>query len=120
MTGQSKDDRGKKKKKAAVVLRDGESFPVYRPDELAAMLGVQVSTLREWRKLGRGPMFIRETAKSVVYLKETVHQWLRTNQQHTQVHYYSAQPPPPKKRTKPPPESDASSEPSGASGNAPQ
>jgi hypothetical protein len=54
---------------------------IIRPAELAAMLGILPDTLRKWRKSGRGPAFVRETPRSVVYLRQTVETWLRTNQQ---------------------------------------
>lgn len=68
-------------------LRDGESFPVYTVRELAAMLQVQPDTLRKWRVAGTGPKFIRESARSVVYLRESVHEWLKKRERRVQISY---------------------------------
>jgi hypothetical protein len=51
------------------------------PTELADMLGIKPDTLRKWRKRGRGPAFVSETPRSTVYLRATVENWLRANQQ---------------------------------------
>lgn len=55
---------------------DGEASLVYTARELAAMLGVQLDTLRKWRIAGKGPPFIRETRITVVYRKAAVDEWL--------------------------------------------
>lgn len=68
-------------------LRDGESFPIYRPHELAEMLGVKITTLREWRKTGKGPPFIRESPRSCVYLRSSVEKWLRSHERTVQNTY---------------------------------
>lgn len=75
----------KKGKRAG--LRDGESFPVYTVAELAAMLQVQPDTLRKWRVAGTGPKFIKESARSVVYLRESVHEWLKKRERRVQISY---------------------------------
>jgi hypothetical protein len=56
------------------------TFPVYSADELAALLGVSKQTLRLWRQRKRGPRFIRETPRTCVYLKSTVHDWLKAHE----------------------------------------
>jgi transposase-like protein len=88
----------------AARAREDESFPVYRPDELARMLGVTPNTLREWRKKGHGPKFIRHTSHCVVYLKTTVHQWLRNHEADKQTiakwNHHKVTPLPPKPKRK--------------------
>lgn len=75
------------KKRQRSVLRDGESFPIYTVRELAAMLEVQPDTLRKWRVAGTGPKFIKETSRSVVYLRDSVHDWLKKREKRVQVSY---------------------------------
>jgi hypothetical protein len=64
-----------------------DESPVYRPRELAAMLGVKVGTLRKWRRAGIGPRFVQETSRSTVYLKASVVQWMRTIERQQVTHW---------------------------------
>lgn len=41
--------------------------PLLTPAETAALLGTNVRTLETWRRLGRGPQFIRLAPKMVRY-----------------------------------------------------
>ena len=59
------------------VLRANESFPLYRPAELAEMLGITPDLLARWRARGGGPKFICEARNLIVYLKSDVNAWLR-------------------------------------------
>src|SRR5262249_17952743 len=45
--------------------------------ELAAQLGMRVSTLRKWRLLGRGPEF-RRFGRAVRYSIEKIDQWVKS------------------------------------------
>jgi len=47
-------------------------------EDLGALLGVAKGTLREWRKLGKGPDFVR-VEKSVFYRQKDVEAWLEVN-----------------------------------------
>lgn len=82
----------KRRSHDAAGLRDGESFPIYRPHELAEMLGVKIHTLREWRKAGKGPPFIRETPRSCVYLRSSVEKWLKSHERIVQHSYKPKKP----------------------------
>lgn len=68
-----------------IERHDGESYPVYTPRELAALLGVQPDTLRKWRIQGIGPPFIRATRISIVYRKSAVEEWLARAETHVQI-----------------------------------
>jgi predicted site-specific integrase-resolvase len=46
--------------------------------QLAALLNVKPNTLREWRRLGKGPAYIR-IQKGVFYRKADVENWLEDN-----------------------------------------
>jgi transposase-like protein len=83
---------------AASMPRDDESWPVYTSAEVAKMLGISTDTLSNWRSVGKGPRFVTEGAKVTVYLRETVHQWLRDHERQTTVTYKpkKKEPPPPK------------------------
>jgi hypothetical protein len=105
----SRDSRG-----ASTLPRDDGSFPVYTAAELAKMLGVNTATLGQWRIKGKGPKFIRETPKTVVYLRETVHQWLKDHEQHTQVTYKKKTKAKRPKRSNNSPPTEAASESPGA------
>lgn len=47
-------------------------------DDLASLLDVKVQTLRQWRRLGRGPDFVR-AQKSVYYRRTDVEKWISLN-----------------------------------------
>lgn len=68
-----------------IERHDNESYPVYTPRELAALLGVQPDTLRKWRIGGIGPPFIRATRISIVYRKSAVEEWLAHAEQRIQI-----------------------------------
>lgn len=68
-----------------IERHDGESYSVYTPRELAALLGVQPDTLRKWRIAGIGPPFIRATRISIVYRKSAVDEWLQRAETHIQI-----------------------------------
>ena len=51
------------------------------------MLGVKTQTLGQWRIKGIGPRFIRQTPRTVVYLRKSVNQWLEDHEQSVQVSY---------------------------------
>lgn len=78
-----------------IERHDGESSPLYTARELAAILGVQLDTLRKWRIQGKGPPFIRETRITVVYRKVDVDQWLAQSVQRVQ----TVEPRAPRKKT---------------------
>jgi len=49
-----------------------------KPEELAVMLEVSVDTLREWRRLGQGPDYVR-AGKGVLYRESDVKEWIKRN-----------------------------------------
>lgn len=46
--------------------------------QLAELLNVQTTTLREWRRLGKGPDFVK-IEKAVYYRLEDVQKWIKLN-----------------------------------------
>jgi hypothetical protein len=76
-----------KAKDSAKALRADESFPIFTAQELAEFLQVQPDTLRKWRVAGTGPKFIQNTARSIVYLRKSVYEWLEGRERVTQVSY---------------------------------
>lgn len=49
-----------------------------RPRELAVELRLSVHTLEKWRKLGKGPEFLRlGDGRLVLYARSAVDRWLR-------------------------------------------
>lgn len=52
----------------------------YSTEELAALLGVDASTIRRWRtaKPLQGPAFVRLSARLTIYSAEDVDAWLRS------------------------------------------
>lgn len=42
------------------------------PEQVSAVLGVKVATLKVWRYRGRGPSFVRLSRKAVRYSEEAV------------------------------------------------
>lgn len=66
-----------------LVRHDGEC-PFYKARELAAMLGVKLDTLRKWRVQGKGPAFVKETRRTIVYRKSAVQAWLAQAEQRVQ------------------------------------
>jgi hypothetical protein len=48
------------------------------PEELALVLEVTTDTLREWRRLNRGPDFVR-TGKGIMYRECDVQEWVKLN-----------------------------------------
>lgn len=55
-----------------------QSLAVYTPDELASILGVTRKTLAEWRRLKKGPDFVR-IEKNVLYRQKDVETWMDLN-----------------------------------------
>lgn len=55
-----------------------QRLAVYNPDELAAILGVTRKTLAEWRRLRKGPDFVR-IEKSILYRQKDVEAWMDLN-----------------------------------------
>lgn len=51
---------------------------VFTQDEVASMLDVTKNTLREWRRAGKGPDYVR-TEKSVFYRKRDILDWISLN-----------------------------------------
>lgn len=52
----------------------------YVPETDAAMaLGVQVSTLRNWRLKGHGPRFAKPSGETVVYSLKDLRDWIEQN-----------------------------------------
>jgi predicted DNA-binding transcriptional regulator AlpA len=47
-------------------------------EEFALMLGVSVDTVSEWRRLKRGPDFVK-TGKGVMYREADILEWLSLN-----------------------------------------
>ena len=60
--------------------RSPADSPVYRPEEVASMLGIKPQALRRWRQRGVGPPFVKETPRSTVYPKAGFERWLAENQ----------------------------------------
>lgn len=98
--------KGKTRKRTTrsrhIERHDGDSYPVYTPRELAALLGVQPDTLRKWRIQGIGPPFIRATRISIVYRKAAVEEWLARAERHVQI----TEPRTSRKKPEPPPENN--------------
>lgn len=55
-----------------------QTLCVYTPDELAAILGVTRKTLAEWRRLKKGPDFVR-IEKNILYRLKDVEAWMDLN-----------------------------------------
>lgn len=60
----------------AVTLRS--EMGLLSQEDLAVLLEVKVQTLRQWRRLGRGPDFVK-TQKSIYYRRSDVEKWLSMN-----------------------------------------
>ena len=60
----------------AVLLR--ERLGLITQEEFAAMLDVTVETVCEWRRLKRGPDFVK-TGKGVMYRESDIQDWLKLN-----------------------------------------
>ncbi len=54
-----------------------------RADEVAARTGIRESTLRSWRRAGKGPRWQRMGIKSVRYPESGVQQWVDEQQKTT-------------------------------------
>lgn len=52
-------------------------------DEFATMMGVSTNTLRDWRRKGTGPHYIR-VQKGVFYRLKDINEWLELNRVETQ------------------------------------
>jgi predicted DNA-binding transcriptional regulator AlpA len=54
--------------------------PWYSTDELAALIGVDASSIRRWRTSNppQGPPFIRLSSRVTIYSASDVETWLRT------------------------------------------
>jgi predicted DNA-binding transcriptional regulator AlpA len=57
---------------------DGERF--LDQDEVATVLGVSPGTVSNWRVQGRGPRFVRVTARCIRYRESDVRDWLESNE----------------------------------------
>ena len=55
-----------------------QTLAVYTPDELASILGVTRKTLGEWRRLKKGPDFVR-IEKNILYRQKDVETWMDLN-----------------------------------------
>lgn len=55
-----------------------QTLAVYTPDELASILGVTRKTLAEWRRLKKGPDFVR-VEKNILYRQKDVEAWMDLN-----------------------------------------
>lgn len=62
-----------------------ESSFFWTDKEMAAQLGFTPQTLRLWRKQGIGPPWIRNSPRSIVYLKDSVHEWMKKAERRVQV-----------------------------------
>ncbi len=51
-----------------------------RPDEVAAILGVSLSTLERWRCIGGGPPYLKVGRRKVAYLAGALRQWLQAQE----------------------------------------
>lgn len=72
---------------------------LYQPRELADLLGLKsLDTLRKWRRVGKGPKFIRSTKFTVVYLHDDVMEWMKRHRHRVQRAEKSHGPPPRPKR----------------------
>lgn len=60
----------------AVSLRSG--MGLLSQEDLAVLLNVKVQTLRQWRRLRRGPDFVK-AQKSIYYRRSDVEKWLSMN-----------------------------------------
>ena len=96
------DNSQRKNSEATPRQDDDESTAVLTPRELSKMLHVSVQLLYLWRKRGRGPPFIRESVKSVVYRPASVARWLREQEVTIQKTYTRKKKPPgrPKRTTR--------------------
>lgn len=45
--------------------------------EVAALVGVSVHTVKQWRARGTGPQFTRLSSRAVVYDRAEVERWVR-------------------------------------------
>ena len=64
----------------ATALRD--QFGLLSPDDLAALIGVDVRTIAMWRARGAGPDFVR-LGRQVFYRRRDVEEWIELNVQPT-------------------------------------
>ena len=60
------------------ITQDNSNIDLMTQVELAQLLGVKRNTLREWRRLKRGPAYIR-ILKGVFYRRTDVNAWLDAN-----------------------------------------
>ena len=53
----------------------------FRPEEVAELLGVEASTLKDWRKKGKGPPYIKLTTSRghVRYDAALFNKWMKQN-----------------------------------------
>jgi excisionase family DNA binding protein len=51
--------------------------PLLAPQEVADILGVQVSTLVRWRRLKQGPPYVRVGHRTVRYQPEAIEAWMK-------------------------------------------
>lgn len=55
-----------------------ERLGLITQEEFADMLDITVETIREWRRLGQGPDFVK-TGKGVMYRDTDILEWLKLN-----------------------------------------
>lgn len=60
--------------------QDTQELTTYCEKEVAAMLGVKVTTLQNWRWAGRGPVFVK-IGRLVRYTGADLAAWLEKNKQ---------------------------------------
>lgn len=52
--------------------------PALRPGEVAELFGISVRTLENWRRLGKGPRFVRHD-RFVIYLRREIDAYLQNH-----------------------------------------
>jgi len=53
---------------------------VYTQEELAKLFGVKPLTVRRWRQSGEGPPWVQVSDRRVLYLKETLSEWMKSRE----------------------------------------
>lgn len=70
----------KKKPTPAALGADIEAL--YTPAQVAEMFGLSTWTIRGWRRLGRGPRYVR-TSKKIFYTASAIREYLAENEKQT-------------------------------------